>query len=331
MHRIRFIALIISVVILVGYAKTYKISTVNWAGWAFLDVAEQKGFWKELGGDVEVVHFEDGAIMHDKMITGGVDLSMNMMPYAVWMNDNVKAVSVLMESNWSNGGDKIIVRDVEAFKKGLGPKVIGVYLSGYALEFFLEQYLNAHGQSLSNYSVVKMQPSELVKQFNAGRLQALVIFEPLASKVIEEGKGEVVATTADYHGVIREGLYTFNERLRTYPKEDVVNILRGIIRALVWIGDEKNKKEFYDILNTHTFFHQEEPYPDAVLDQMLQEVKVHSSVEMLSQQNSIELPLYFEKVLKFLSAQKWRTEKATDGNMLFLSYLKEALEQEKQK
>lgn len=331
MHRKKVITILLTVFFIVGYAKTYKISTVNWAGWAFLDVAEQKGFWKELGVDVEVVHFEDGAIMHDKMITGGVDISMNMMPYAIWMHDKVKPVSVLMESNWSNGGDKIVFRNAKAFKQGIGPKVIGVYLSGYALEYFLEKYLSAHGQSLTDYSVVKMQPSELVSQFNAGRLQAVVIFEPLASKVVELGKGEVVATTADYHGVIREGLYTFNERLQTYPKEDVVNILRGIIRALVWIGDERNKKEFYEILNTHTFFHQNEPFPTTALEQMLQEVKVHSSIEELTNQNITELPLYFEKLLKFLSDQKWRTENKTDGDILFLDYLKEALQKETQK
>lgn len=330
MHKIKIVLVIISVLFSINYAKKYKIATVNWAGWAFLDVAEQKGFWKELGVDVEVVHFEDGAIMHDKMITGGVDLSMNMMPYTIWMHDKVKPVSVLMESNWSNGGDKIIVRNVKTFEQGAGPKVIGVYLDGYALEFFLEHYLRAQGQSLTDYSIVKMQPSELVNQFNAGRLHAVVIFEPLASKVVEIGKGSVVATTADYKGVIREGLYTFSERLKTYPKEDVVNILRGMIKAMVWIGDEQNKEEFYRILNKHTFFQQEEPFSDIVLEQMLDEVRVHSSFKELLEQNDTELPDYFSRLKKFLEDQKWRPTKATEDTVLYLDYLKEAIKREQQ-
>lgn len=329
MHKSKEIFILLLLVIVVGYGKTYKISTVNWAGWAFLDVAEQKGFWKDLGVDVEVVHFEDGAIMHDKMITGGVDLSMNMMPYTIWMHDKVRPVSVLMESNWSHGGDKIIVRDAEAFLEGKGTKVIGIYLNGYALEFFLEHYLSSHGKSLSDYSIVNMQPSELVNQFNAGRLQAVVIFEPLASKILETGKGKVVATTADYHGVIREGLYTFKNRLLTYPREDVINILRGIVRALDWIGNESNKNEYYQILNTHTFFHQKEPFPDSVLTQMLHEVRVHSDKSKLLQQNVTELPLHFVKLLQFLADQKWRTSTTTASDILFLEYLKEAIEREK--
>lgn len=282
-----------------SYSKTYRISTVNWAGWAFLDVADQKGFWKELGVNVELVHFEDGAIMHDKMIIGEVDLSMNMMPYTIWMHDKVKPVSVLMESNWSHGGDKIVVKDADTFKKGTGTKVIGIYLQGYPLEYFLQRYLRSIGRSLSEYSLVKMQPSELVNQFNVGRLQAIVIFEPLASKAVEGGNGEVVATTADFNGVIREGLYTFKKRLLSYPREDVVNIIRGIIRALRWIDDEKNQREFYTIVNEHTFFNEKEPYSDEVLAQMLHEVKVHTDLQTLSDQNLKELPLYFKSLLFF--------------------------------
>lgn len=310
------------------YAKTYKISTVNWAGWSFLDVADQKGFWKKLGVDVEIVHFEDGAIMHDKMITGGVDLSMNMVPYTVWMNDKVKPVAVLMETNWSHGGDKIVVKDPESFKKGSGSKVIGIYLQGYPLEYFMQRYLTSIGRSLSEYTLVKMQPAELVEQFKVGRLEAIVIFEPLASKAIEGGSGEVVATTADFNGVIREGLYTFTNRLETYPRKDVVAILRGMIRALQWIGDEKNRKELYAIMNEHTFFNEKAPYPDVALEQMLNEVRIHTSVDALNSQNNNELPRYFDELLQFLEEQKWRKKGGDDETFLFLDYLKEALELE---
>lgn len=307
--------------------RTYKIATVNWAGWSFLDVAEVKGYWKELGVNVEIHRFSDGAIMHDKMITGDVDFCMNMMPYTVWMHQKVKPVSVLMETNWSHGGDKIILRSPEQFLSGGGKKIIGVYLSGYPLEYFLNSYLKSKGLNFRDYSLVKMQPSELVKQFNIGRIDAAVIFEPLASKITQTGIGTVVATTADYPGVIREGIYTFHDRLVTYPKEDIIKILQGIIRATQWIDNRDNRSEFYTILNEKTFFTETTDFTPEQLELMLSEVKIHSSTAIV-ERNFEELAEYFKNLNIFLNEQGWIKSSEGEVQLLYLSYLQEALQLE---
>lgn len=308
-------------------SRTYKLATVNWAGWSFLDVAEVNGYWADLGVNVEINRFSDGAIMHDKMITGGVDFCMNMMAYTVWMNQKVKPVSVLMETDWSHGGDKFIVRSPEKFLSGSSKKIIGVYLSGYSLEYFLYSYLKKNDLKLSDYTLIKMQPSELVNQFNAGRIDAAVIFEPLASRITGKGNGTAVATTADFPGVIREGLYTFHERLVTYPEEDIVKILRGIIRAMKWIEARENRTEFHRILNEKTFFNESSDFTPEQLEGMLSEVKIHTP-ETLGKYNFEELEQYFTDLLHFLREQQWATSSETAENLLFLTYLRKALEQE---
>ncbi len=302
----------------------YTIATVNWAGWSFLDVAEVKGYWSDLGVDVEILRFNDGAIMHDRMLTGEVDFSMNMMPYSVWMNQNVKPVSVLMETNWSDGGDKLILRSPEEFFSDGGKKVIGVYLMGYSLEYFIHSYLKSKGLKLSDYTLVKMLPSDLVKQFNIGRLDAVAIFEPLASKITQTGKGIIVTTTADYPGVIREGLYTFHDRLITYPKEDVIKILRGIIRGMEWIDATDNRSEYYTILNEKTFFNESFNFSPEQLERMLSEVRIHTLTTM-NQYNFDQLGNYFKDLFVFLNEQNWLDSADGSENMLYLSYLKEAI------
>lgn len=325
MRSILIIIFIVCNSIFAQKTKTYRISTVNWAGWSFLNVAKEKGIWDELGVSVDVKHFQNGALMHDAMLIGDIDFSMNMLPYMYWMNTHVQPVSMLLETNWSTGGDMFIINPKISLNDQQ-KKTVGIYVDGYALEFFAGQYLEKEGIDIKNFTFLYMKPDELVQQFIAGRLTAVVLFEPLTSMITSQNKGKVVATTADFPGVIREGLYTFKSRLVSFPKEDMINILRGIIRASRWLQNPANQKEFYSILNNHTFLN-EDNFSDKELSEMLKSVKIHT-LNDLKKENFANSTKYFSNLQTFLLKNKMTNKSTNPEELLALEYLSEAVKRE---
>ena len=43
--------------------KRYKVATVAWIGWSPLHVAQENGYWRELGLDVEVIVYDDPIVI----------------------------------------------------------------------------------------------------------------------------------------------------------------------------------------------------------------------------------------------------------------------------
>lgn len=235
-----------------GQCRTYRVGTVPWIGWAPLHVAEEKGLWKELGLDVEVVTYADGVMMHDALIIGDLDFAMNMAANCFWLQGHGIPVSILGAVNWSHGGDMVLLKKGADLEDSVG-KPLGVYVDYGALHYFLHQYLQSRNMTLEQFRVVSMPPLDLVDQFILGRVGAVVLFDPFARRAAELGGGIPVASSADFPGVIPEVIYGPATIVEKVPEADIVALLRGWIRAVRWMRDPANRDEVYEIINEHTF------------------------------------------------------------------------------
>lgn len=280
-----------------GFAKDYKIGMIHWIAYSPLNVADVKGFWKEQGLNVEVVNFGsnqelNGALEHKK-----IDIACDMMGSwaGLWMNG--VPLKIIGETDWSNGGDKIIV------KKGLAPdslkgQPVGIYLDQPSVTFFLNKYLSAQGLKLSDAKATELEPETLAENFIAGRFKAIVNYDPQALKAEREGGGEVAATSASYPGVIPEGFVARADVLQGIPKDDLKKIFTGWIKAVAWSKDAAHWPEYMAILNAKTFAG-EPPYPEKDLRDMLAAVKIHDAKEQLAR-NESGLPAYLAELRVFL-------------------------------
>ena len=264
--------------------RQYRIGTVNWVGWSFLQVAEELGFWKELGVDVKVVHYPMGILIHDAMRVGEIDFSMAMVGMMIGDSTEHRSIRIIATTDWSNGGDKILVRKGFDLKENLGA-VLGFYVEGPSLKYFCDSYLKTIGLSLTQFKIVIMYPDELAAQFKTGRLKAAVMYDPYALEMEQAFDGITKARTSDFPGCIREVIYTFEENLKTMPHDDVVKICRGIVRANVWINKKENRTAYYKILNNKTFKGYD-PFSDKELEQMLRDVVIHPAKDLLEENRS---------------------------------------------
>ncbi len=263
-------------------AKTYKIAVVSWAGWSPCHVADAKGFWESEGVDVRVLTTTDPLQTLSLFNQQLVDLAFDMIGSVVALRMDGTPVSIVVETDWSHGGDKIIVKkDADAAKFKNLP--IGVYFNAPSVLYFLGQYLQTVGIRISDTRIIEMESDTLSDNFINGRLSAIVNYDPAAIRAVREGNGKMVATSATYEGSIPEGIFGLDEVLATIPPEDITGILKGWIRAAEWVQSPDNWEEYMQILNTRTFPN-DPPYSENDLRAMVDAVRIHD-LQMLFERN----------------------------------------------
>ncbi|MCF8051381.1 MAG: ABC transporter substrate-binding protein [Desulfobacterales bacterium] len=280
-------------------AREYRIATVAWIGWSPLHVALEKGFWEELNLQVDVAIYDDPIVILEAIKAKKIDLAMDMAGSLVGVYMKGEPVVAIAETNWSHGGDKIIVRQGDRLENHRGG-VIGVFLDQPSCLYFLGQYLSEVDLQLSDFRIVEINPRDLSAQFIAGRLPAIVNYEPWTDDALNKGNGRVLATSADYQGCIPECLWGYRQTIEGMPEEDIHNLLRGWIKAVRWIKDLGNRREYFKILREKTF--EAEPgLAEEDFSSMMQDVAIHDPDILLERnKDSGGLVDYLNELKRFL-------------------------------
>jgi len=325
MKRLIIFTIIIGLILCgTAYGRTYKIGIVAWAGWSPVNVADVKGFWKEQGIDVKVYTLSTPQEVLGLFENRRIDLAWEMIGSIVEFYIKGMPVKILAETDWSHGGDKIIIKkdmDIATFKE----KPIGIYYDAPSVTFFLNQYLSTIGIKLSDTRIIVMEPNTLADHFISDRFGSIVCFDPEAIRAEREGKGKVIATTATYEGCMPEGIMVMEDILNKIPHEDLVKIFKGWIKAVKWTSDPFNWKEYMEILNNYTF-KKMPPYSEKDLKEIVNAVRIHN-VEMQIQRNRDfgGLHTYLNDLKVFLSSnnllKKDFTPKAIFNNKAIMEAL----------
>ena len=312
MNRIITAAVILTLIFsTTAFARTYNIGLDPWIAWAPAGVADVKGFWKAEGIDVNLIDSDKVADLFDKK---KIDIKFDMIGNAIGAIQEGKALKIIMETDWSNGGDKIIA------KKGVNPgdikgKPIGIYENKLSVTFFLDQYLKTINIGLGDVKIVQMETKPLADKFISGLFKVILNYDPDALRAEKDGDGVLIATTATYKGCMPEGMMAYDDILAAIPDEDLAKIYMGWIKAQAWSSDPANWKEYMDIANNR-IFKDDEPYSEEDMKDMLSGVIIHD-VDGLIERNKDAggLEEYLKEMKMFL--QK--------NNMLKKDFTKESV------
>jgi NitT/TauT family transport system substrate-binding protein len=270
---------------------------LNWMPWASAQVAEQKGFWKEEGLDVTVTNFIDYDNFLSAIRQKKFDLNMMMLGNAVEFIAEGQPISILYQNDWSNGGDKFILSKKTADVRTLKGKKIGLYSNTAPVGVFLEQVLAKNSLKITDVSIRQIsKPESLGKVLEQGLFAGAVIYDPFATEIVKAKSGRQIYTTADFPGVMPEGIVVSNEFQKSHP-EAVSKFMRAWFRALAWQLDPKNAAEFNRIALKYTMV--DGTTKEADLPELIKGGKVHSTKsEIMVAQSSISQ--YVSTVLSYM-------------------------------
>jgi NitT/TauT family transport system substrate-binding protein len=224
--------------------QVYRIGLGPWIGFGPLYLAQEKGFFQEVGIKPELTVITGLAERNSALKSGKIDALAAPVDYFVLSAGNRLETKTVMAIDESVGGDGIVAKkSIKSFKDLKGKKV--AFQRGLPSEFFLRTLLEKNGMSLEDFQAVDMETAQAGAAFIAGQVDAAFVWEPWLTKASEQGNGYVLASTKEYPNLIVDCL-AFNNQVVEQSPEDVQKIVNVVLKAIAYW--EKNPEEANKIM-----------------------------------------------------------------------------------
>jgi NitT/TauT family transport system substrate-binding protein len=241
------LAAVLSLVITICVAqgrdqKEITISGMTWAGVGPAFVASEKGFFSPLKVTLKVL--DDTKARYAALASGDAQIMITNPDQHVREHEAGLPGKLLWLSDISHGADGIVVKPGISQVRELRGKRVGLTL-GTASEYLLFRALTEAGLKISDVTLVEVDDQNAIAAaFQAGTLDAAVVWEPILSDVANKTAGKVLLTSADVPDSII-GIFVVSDPLLR-DEATLKLLLDGWMKALDFI--KNNPKEGSEIM-----------------------------------------------------------------------------------
>lgn len=217
-----------------------RLGTYEWPGSYWIDVAWQKGWFAEAGLNVERIdtdrkYFES----LDAVAAGKIDATgfsqFDLVRYVAAGHDLVGVAAV----DYSDGAEALVSRAGIRQLRDLRGKRIALHRGTY-LEYLLDIAAKREGLELSAFTLVDRAEEAAIEDLKAGRVEAVFVWEPYATRAQEAIDGVRLFSTAELPGLTYTVLSLRREFVTARPA-DVETLLRVWVRATHFIREHPNE------------------------------------------------------------------------------------------
>jgi NitT/TauT family transport system substrate-binding protein len=222
-------------------AAPLKVAYSDWPGWTAFAIAEQKGWFKQAGVEVELLWFEYGPSMEAfsaakvdaVMVTNGDSL--------VTGAAGAKNVVVLV-TDYSNGNDMVVARPGIDSLASLKGKKIGVEV-GLVDHLLLLNGLKKAGLSEADVTLVPTPTNQAPQVLASGQVDAIAAWQPNSGAALKAVPGaKAVYTSADEPGLIYDTVAVSPQSLAT-RRADWAKFVSVWERIITFLSDPATHDE----------------------------------------------------------------------------------------
>lgn len=216
-----------------------------------LEIAIQKGFFKEEGVEVEITELQSSNLVSDGLIRGDIDVTpeMSVLPFiAAEISDPGKMkLFQVTDLTVDKPFDSIIVKTNSSIQglEDLKGKKVGVF-SGSTATNMLKLLLKEKGIDASSIQFVQLPPAQQLQALSADSIDALFAYEPslsisLASKETRKIYGSVFAELVNHNPL--GGAFARTTFINEHP-EEAKKVISALNKAADFIktNDEDTRK-----------------------------------------------------------------------------------------
>ena len=187
------------------HAAPLKIGYSDWPGYTILEVAKQKGWFKDAGLDVDLVWFEYSPSI-DAFASGKIDANAMVASDAMVTGATGAKSKFVAFLDFSEGNDMIIgAPGVESIKDLKGKKV-GVELT-LLEQLLLEKALIKNGMTMKDVVLVGTATDKTPQTLASGQVSAIGAWYPISGQALTQVPGsKKLFTSADIKGLIYDVL-----------------------------------------------------------------------------------------------------------------------------
>jgi NitT/TauT family transport system substrate-binding protein len=226
-----------------AHAGKLVVAYNQWAGFAPVFVAKEKGFFEAAGVEVELKSFSGPGDSIAPLLAGHLDASLTTPDNVIAMNARGGKLRCVYMIDASAGADAVVAKKSVADVAALKGKKIGTTV-GEVNHLLLLKALEKGGLTEKDVELVNLSPDDAGAAFIAGNLDAAVTWEPWVSKAASEGGGHTVFTSADAPNLLLDVVAVTEETLAKRSK-DVSALAQGIAKGVEYL--KSNPKEAYEL------------------------------------------------------------------------------------
>jgi len=227
-------------------AAPLKVAFSDWPGWTALEIAAQKGWFKEAGVDVELLWFEYGPSM-EAFTAGKCDaVTVTNGDALVTGANGAKNVMILM-TDYSNGNDMIVAKPGIASLKELKGKKIGIEI-GLVEHLLLLNGLKKIGLTDKDVELVPTPTNQTPQVLASGQVDAIGAWQPNSGAALKAVPGsKALYTSASEPGLIYDAVVVSPQSLAN-RRADWVKFVGVWDKVVKYLNDPKTRDDGIKII-----------------------------------------------------------------------------------
>ena len=228
------------------HAAPLKIAYSDWPGFTILEVAKQKGWFKEEGVDVELLWF-DYLPSLDAFAAGKVDGVTVVATDALVSGANGAKSKFIALLDYSDGNDMIIGKPGIDSIKGLKGQKVGLELT-LVEHMLLLKALEVNGMKQSDVELVNTSTNDTPQTLASGKVGAVGAWYPVSGQALKQVPGsKKLFTSADAKGLIYDVLAVSPTSLAK-NKTEWEKVVKVYYKCVDYIKDPKTRDEAVKIM-----------------------------------------------------------------------------------
>ncbi|HEX4265593.1 MAG TPA: ABC transporter substrate-binding protein [Verrucomicrobiae bacterium] len=227
-------------------AAPIKIGYSDWPGYTVMEIAKQKGWFKDAGLDVEMIWFEYSPSI-DAFAAGKIDADMIVAGDDMVTGASGAKSKIVCLADYSEGSDMIVgMPGVESIKDLKGKKV-GVELTLVEHELLL-QALKVNGLSQSDVTLVGTATDKTPQALQSGEVAAIGAWYPISGQALKTVPGsKKLFSSADAKGLIFD-VIAVNPTSYAAHKEEWTKITAIYYKCVNYLMDPATKDDAVKIM-----------------------------------------------------------------------------------
>ncbi len=193
-----------------------KVAFCTWAGYAPVFIGIEKGYFEELGYDVEVVIMEDESTYGSAFVSGSIQALGQVLDRDIIQYDAGAPEQYVCTMDCSTGGDGLVASAEIQSVDDLAGKTVALDKSATSYFFFL-QVLADSNITEDQINIVEMSNDAAGEAFISGNVDAAVTWEPALSNCGQRDGGHILVSSADYPKAIIDVLTISTDFLEANP------------------------------------------------------------------------------------------------------------------
>jgi len=222
-------------------AAPLKVAYSDWPGWTAFAIAEQKGWFKDAGVEVELLWFEYGPSM-EAFTAGKVDAVMVTNGDGLVTGAGGAANVVILITDYSNGNDMIVAKPGIKSIKDLKGKKIGIEV-GFVEHLMLLNGLKKAGLKESDVELVPTPTNQTPQVLASGQVDAIAAWQPNSGQALKALPGaKAIYTSADEPGLIYDTVSVSPQSL-AQRRADWVKFAKVWDKVVAYLADPKTRDD----------------------------------------------------------------------------------------